>query len=407
MVIKAGETSVSRNYRNPAFPSVRWLMNTHMQLPSSVYLPTSGGGRKEQRVEFIGLPNQCFYCKQIGHFEQDCARRKTNLNVGKRDNQQLATNDRNFGLNGLEIVNRNVGENGVVNRSEGEWHDAGKRKVIREENLSICNGNLVIHNRFNALQEDEGMMEHSLEITKGAPKDDSKLSHGMQGPSNNNLVCLGMMEFPTISINRKLVDETNRENRKLEKCPFLASSSSFQPPKFQAPKASVFINNTKATKRPKKRSLKSRGKKQGLNPTFGQMTILNYKISEISITKNVNIQQYGKMFFPYAFTKHFQIKEAHESSPIRVHVLCKTTMEKGIEMYRGGFSFMLCIPPTCDWGLVDVDEMLKGQVLEFAQCLRNETLINAITTEWRRMNVRCRMDLDKEGIRHMVVSCHV
>ena len=113
------------------------------------------------------------------------------------------------------------------------------------------------------------------------------------------------------------------------------------------------------------------------------------------------------MFFPYAFTKHFQIKEAHEPSPIRVHVLCKTTMEKGIEMYRRGCLFMLCRPPTCDWGLVDVDEMLKGQVFDFAQCLRNETLIKAIIMDWRRMNVRCRMDLDKEGIRHMVVSCHV
>ena len=92
------------------------------------------------------MPIQCFCCKQIGHFLQDCARRNNNLNVSKKDNQQLATNDRNFGLNGLEIVNRNVGENGVVNRSEGEWHDAGKRKVNRQESLSIGNGNLVMHN---------------------------------------------------------------------------------------------------------------------------------------------------------------------------------------------------------------------------------------------------------------------
>ena len=40
-------------------------------------------------------------------------------------------NDRNFGLIGLEIVNKNIGQNGGVNRSEGEWHDVGKSKVIR------------------------------------------------------------------------------------------------------------------------------------------------------------------------------------------------------------------------------------------------------------------------------------
>ena len=156
--------------------------------------------------------------------------------------------------------------------------------------MSIGNGNLVIHNRFNVLQEDEGMRERSLEITREGPKDDSELAHGMQGQSSNNLACLGITEFPTISINRNLVDETNRENRKLENSSFLASSSSFQPPNFQAPEASIFTSNAKETKRLKKRSFKSRGEKQGLNPAFGQMSILNYKVSEINISKNVNIQ---------------------------------------------------------------------------------------------------------------------
>ena len=43
-----------------------------MVLPSSIRLPSLIGGKmRVQKLTYVGLPNQCFKCRQIGHMTKD------------------------------------------------------------------------------------------------------------------------------------------------------------------------------------------------------------------------------------------------------------------------------------------------------------------------------------------------
>ena len=53
-------------------PSVRILIPDPAKLPSQIDLPTLAGGWVSQRVEFSGLPNQCFACREVGHLVRAC-----------------------------------------------------------------------------------------------------------------------------------------------------------------------------------------------------------------------------------------------------------------------------------------------------------------------------------------------
>ena len=64
------------NTDNVGIASIRVMMESLQQLPSVIKLPKLDGGTIDQKVVFSGLPNQCFYCKHVGHFVQECFKRK-------------------------------------------------------------------------------------------------------------------------------------------------------------------------------------------------------------------------------------------------------------------------------------------------------------------------------------------
>jgi hypothetical protein len=41
-----------------------------------VHLLIAGGGIMEQKVEYVGLPNQHFECRQVGHLTRSCPRKQ-------------------------------------------------------------------------------------------------------------------------------------------------------------------------------------------------------------------------------------------------------------------------------------------------------------------------------------------
>ena len=61
------------NAKNQNTPIVRLLGHSNMVLPSSIQLsPVIGGKVQVQKITYVGLPNQCFKCRQIGHMAKDC-----------------------------------------------------------------------------------------------------------------------------------------------------------------------------------------------------------------------------------------------------------------------------------------------------------------------------------------------
>ncbi len=163
----------------------------------------------------------------------------------------------------------------------------------------------------------------------------------------------------------------------------------------------ILNGNIKTNRRPKKRSFRSWREKQACNPTIREVGVRNRKLSKLKPI------QYRTSTFPHEFTKHFQINDNHKPTPIRVHFLCNPTMQSGPIMYQGGFSFMFSGPQDFDWGILDSLGMLKEQVVLFAQCMGAEMLAEEIGREWPNMQIRCRPKLDKDGIRHMLITSQV
>ena len=76
-VLETGPSTASVVARAAGLPSVKVLVRDPSALPGSVLLPMVGGGHLTQRVEFSGLPNQCFVCRQLGHLAKLCPRRRS------------------------------------------------------------------------------------------------------------------------------------------------------------------------------------------------------------------------------------------------------------------------------------------------------------------------------------------
>ena len=68
-------------------PPRRILVQSLSELPTKVFLPKVDGSKLEKKVEYVGLPNQCFYCRHVGHMAKECSKReyqfKTYANMGK------------------------------------------------------------------------------------------------------------------------------------------------------------------------------------------------------------------------------------------------------------------------------------------------------------------------------------
>ena len=62
----------SRVSRSNGMPSVKILISSTNLLPNIIQLPKPGGGSIIQKVEYVGLPNQCFTCKRMGHLAKNC-----------------------------------------------------------------------------------------------------------------------------------------------------------------------------------------------------------------------------------------------------------------------------------------------------------------------------------------------
>jgi succinate dehydrogenase/fumarate reductase-like Fe-S protein len=75
-------------------PSVRILVTGLDLLPEVIYLLTSDRKRLEQRVEYVGLPNQCFVCKHIGHLARECPTRiPTQEQINSKQTRNMNTSE--------------------------------------------------------------------------------------------------------------------------------------------------------------------------------------------------------------------------------------------------------------------------------------------------------------------------
>ena len=73
LIMETDESIVDRIDKFNGLPSLRVLVHGISKLPKQVLLPKPGGGAKRlQEVEYVGLPNECFECKIVGHLARNC-----------------------------------------------------------------------------------------------------------------------------------------------------------------------------------------------------------------------------------------------------------------------------------------------------------------------------------------------
>ena len=100
-------------------------------------------------MEFGGLPNQCFYCRELSHFVQGCPKHKE---VSKQDNM----------MQDNQSVMENRGNLIAMNNVEAKWVPVkGKLKMKQVVNSGgEMKGNSIIwiDNRYKEFQEH--MWEH-------------------------------------------------------------------------------------------------------------------------------------------------------------------------------------------------------------------------------------------------------
>ena len=167
-----GKRKWVQNDQTISLPSVRVLVREIHSLLHFIYLPTSDGGRMEQKVEFIGLPNQCCYRKQVSHFVNDCERRRDKMNKGKGAKTQLNVQDHLQGNTGLEQVFNEKGKNVDLGEKGEEWQVVGRTRHFPPlvNSRKDKSSNIVsVSNRFEELQEEVNLMEVSKECSNGVP----------------------------------------------------------------------------------------------------------------------------------------------------------------------------------------------------------------------------------------------
>ena len=295
------EEKRARNNQVTTIPSMRILMHTITHFPKAVYLPTSGGGKSAQKVEFVGLPNQCIYCKQIGHFVNECEHRKSKVISSKRDQnsqsmypnvQQKDSFEENFKGSEIDLTIKNNGN---------EWRSVvTSNKVVSLANATKDKGTECVWlcSRYDALQGDVNMLERIMDCKRTAPSkftDHDQVIHKHRALHNEGILVVN-----------KLVEGTNvlfRGSKREEGHVYVGKPlKTFNLHDLRLLKGLFLIQII--------RSIENQGKDRSNLDNYGysstiKMNILNYKNSKMKV--GADNCYYKKPVFHFGFTTHFGI----------------------------------------------------------------------------------------------------
>jgi hypothetical protein len=73
------DTMASRLVKSMGMSLVKLLVFRVRRLPELIHLPLPRGGRIDKKVEYLGLPNRWFACRQVGHLVRNCPNPKRQI----------------------------------------------------------------------------------------------------------------------------------------------------------------------------------------------------------------------------------------------------------------------------------------------------------------------------------------
>ena len=132
----------SRLVRKNGLPSIRVLVAGIDALLGVIHLPTYEGGRLEQIVQYLGLPNQCFHCKKLGHIAEDCLAKKSKPEVRS-----------------ISPVGIPEATEPITTTAEQEWVQVGKKGKKGMPEL-VSNKDIALTNMFEILQDNQSSSQN-------------------------------------------------------------------------------------------------------------------------------------------------------------------------------------------------------------------------------------------------------
>ena len=106
-------------------PRIKLIVSDVKTLPQSMLLSSKQMADHVQTVEYVGLPGQCFACRQMGHMARECPRGKENMHHGNgKQGQKCKTS---------LMQQKNQRMNHALSKNEDGWkHNTykGKQKVM-------------------------------------------------------------------------------------------------------------------------------------------------------------------------------------------------------------------------------------------------------------------------------------
>ena len=288
IVVKKGKEQQDVKSNTSGSPSIRILLTSLERLPKVVVLPRWDGGVMDQRVEFIGLPDQCYYCKQIGHYLQDCQKCKNKqLSEASRQEQRLGK-----GASNLEV---GTGRKTMVdNKEEDTWILAkGKYKLKQglNEQRPLYQGEPIgLHNAYSILQDvngdrsykvDQVGSSHSNIIKEKVSFEDDSKGKGKMLEDNMTHYAENQTEMERKDITWPIVRDANVNSEK----PYFNIKPKIQSTIFVAPEVVAF--NSSRQEHKKKRSFKARGDQVKGEMISLQPKVISTKISNLDVNNTV------------------------------------------------------------------------------------------------------------------------
>ena len=372
-VMDLKENMAARLSKMSGFPSARILVGSLENLPTRIILPNSEGEYIEKKVEFAGIPGQCFYCRQMGHLAKDCPRRKVKSNEEKRRCDYCKKH-------GHEVDNC---QEKVTTECMGTCTQKGKEKVEGQwigvkANYGCKSGTMVpqetclTQNIYNVLNVEDDMQE------KLAPTIDAV---------RNNVATTQTNDACATHI-REVIDQVTPTINKLNQSMFLRDESICSEDGVDA------LVQPNTTAKASKRTLRSR-------TLDNAVTIRTCVMSRKDVgSAGFSILDYAAPF-GHDFTKHLGINIDHDPITIRIHVLLK---QKELDKPFIGYSFPLCGYEKNVWNYPDVMLVKRGQVLQFSKYVQCPHLGEALLKGLEKASFSLIPYLDAMNRRHVVVD---